>query len=132
MFTGRIRLVERRSIGRLTGEYCHRRSTQNRNGYRNPTDALLRLEGIYAKLGDTTPLVLHGTHPLSDDLVRVARARGVIKMNQNRNVRLGYHDYLEKNVGTAELTELQVRGVEEYSKGIERMMVEVFDSAGKA
>lgn len=53
-------------------------------------------------------------------------------MNQNRNVRLGYHEYLENNCGKVELTELQVQGVEEYAKGVERMMVEVFNSAGKA
>ncbi|KAF4508970.1 hypothetical protein G6O67_005286 [Ophiocordyceps sinensis] len=91
-----------------------------------------RLEDIYEKVGDKTPLVLHGTHPLADNMVRAARARGVIKINQNRNVRLGYHKYVEENCAKAELTELQTRGVEEYSKGIERMMVDVFDSAGAA
>jgi fructose-bisphosphate aldolase class II len=58
-------------------------------------------------------------------------AHGVVKMNQNRNVRLGYHEYVEENCGKVELTELQSQGVEVYSKGIEEMM-HVFRSAGKA
>jgi hypothetical protein len=40
--------------------------------------------------------------------------------------------YLEGNSGKEELTVLQTRGVEIYSEEIERVMVEVFDSAGKA
>jgi fructose-bisphosphate aldolase class II len=91
-----------------------------------------RLEKIHAALGDATPLVLHGTHPLSDKMVQVGMARGMVKVNQNRNVRNGYHKYIAENCNKVELTTLQVEAVEEYSKGVERLMVEVFDSAGKA
>ncbi|KAK7219158.1 hypothetical protein V2G26_007161 [Clonostachys chloroleuca] len=91
-----------------------------------------RLEKIHAALGDATPLVLHGTHPLSDKMVQVGMARGMVKVNQNRNIRDGYHKYIAKNCNKVELTTLQVEAVEEYSKGVERLMVEVFDSAGKA
>ena len=89
-----------------------------------------RLEKIYAKLGNKTPLVLHGTHPLSDDLLRSSMTHGIVKVNQNRNIRLGYHEYIEKNCGNVELTELQMQGVEEYAIGVERMF-EVFGSAGR-
>ncbi|CAH0046594.1 unnamed protein product [Clonostachys solani] len=91
-----------------------------------------RLEKIHAALGDATPLVLHGTHPLSDEMVRVGMARGMVKVNQNRNVRNGYHEYIAENCTKVELTTLQVEAVEAYSKGVERLMVEVFSSAGKA
>jgi len=78
------------------------------------------------------PLVLHGTHPLSDDMVRISMGKGMRKINQNRNVRNRYMKYLGENSGKEELTVLQTRGVEIYSEEIERVMVEVFDSAGKA
>jgi fructose-bisphosphate aldolase class II len=91
-----------------------------------------RLEKIHAALGDATPLVLHGTHPLSDKMVQVGMARGMVKVNQNRNIRNGYQKYITENCNKVELTTLQVEAVEEYAKGVERLMVEVFDSAGKA
>ncbi|KAF4814543.1 putative fructose-bisphosphate aldolase [Colletotrichum tropicale] len=91
-----------------------------------------RLEKIHEALGDATPLVLHGTHPLSDEMVKVGMAKGMVKVNQNRNVRHGYHKYLEENCSKVELTKLQVQGVEEYSKGVERLMVEVLGSSGRA
>ncbi|KAJ5010034.1 putative fructose-bisphosphate aldolase [Colletotrichum sp. SAR 10_99] len=87
---------------------------------------------IHEALGEATPLVLHGTHPLSDEMVKVGMAKGMVKVNQNRNVRNGYHKYLEENCSKAELTTLQVQGVEEYSKGVERLMVEVLGSSGRA
>ncbi|KAH7372087.1 fructose-bisphosphate aldolase [Cadophora sp. MPI-SDFR-AT-0126] len=91
-----------------------------------------RLEKIHAALGDETPLVLHGTHPLSDNMVRASMARGMAKINQNRTVREEYMKHIAENSGKLELTALQSQGVELYSKGVERMMVEVFNSAGKA
>ncbi|KAF4994517.1 hypothetical protein FDECE_13091 [Fusarium decemcellulare] len=91
-----------------------------------------RLEKIHSALGEETPLVLHGTHPLSDDMVRVAMARGMVKVNQNRNVREGYHRYIQENCSKAELTTLQTRGVDEYSKGVERFMVECRPPTWKA
>lgn len=92
---------------------------------------LERLEAIHQALGDETPLVLHGTHPLSDDMVRVGMKLGMVKINQNRNVRNEYHSFIEANCGKLDLTKLQEGAVEEYSKGIERLMVEVFKSAGQ-
>lgn len=76
--------------------------------------------------------MLHGTHPLSDDMVRAGMQRGMRKINQNRNVRNGYHQYIEQNCSKVELTTLQTEAVEVYSKDIERLMVEVLGSAGKA
>ncbi|RMJ09733.1 hypothetical protein BHE90_009062 [Fusarium euwallaceae] len=90
-----------------------------------------RLQNIHTILGDATPLVLHGTHPLSDDMLRKGMELGMVKVNQNRNVRDGYHKYIRENCDKAELTALQVQGVEEYSRGVERLM-EVLGSAGKA
>lgn len=87
---------------------------------------------IYEKLGDRTPLVLHGTHPLSDDLVRVAMRLGMVKINQNRSVRNKYHEYLANFGGKGDLIALQENAVEAYSQDIERVMTEVFMSAGKA
>lgn len=90
------------------------------------------LQRIYGTFGDEVPLVLHGTHPLSDDMVRVAMRDGMRKINQNRNIWNGYHKYMEENGGNGDLTVLQERGVEVYSQGIRRLMVEVFDSAETA
>ncbi|CAK7204221.1 hypothetical protein SEUCBS139899_006975 [Sporothrix eucalyptigena] len=90
-----------------------------------------RLESIHKEVGVEVPLVLHGTHPLSDELVHASMQRGMVKINQNRNVRLEYHKYVEDNCASKELTALQTEGVEVYSHEIERMMG-VFGSAGKA
>lgn len=57
---------------------------------------------------------------------------GMVKVNENRTIRDGYHRYLEQNSSRADLTKLQEEGVEIYSQGVERYMVEVFKSAGKA
>ncbi|KAK2795052.1 hypothetical protein FQN51_000568 [Onygenales sp. PD_10] len=90
-----------------------------------------RLEKIYANLGRRTPLVLHGTNPLSDAMVREGMKRGMRKINQNRNVRNEYHKFLQENAGRVELTVMQSDGVEVYSQGIERLM-RVMGSDGKA
>lgn len=63
---------------------------------------------------------------------RVAMKHGMVKINQNRSVRNEYHQYLAANSSLTELTRLQEEGVEHYSRGIERFMVDVFGSAGKA
>lgn len=93
---------------------------------------LYRLERIHQAVGTDIPLVLHGTHPLSDELVKESLKHGMVKINQNRNVRLDYHRYIEENFSKVELTVLQTEGVEVYSKEIERMMMEVFGSASRA
>lgn len=63
-----------------------------------------RLEKIHQAVGINIPLVLHGTHPLSDELVQESVKHGIVKINQNRNVRLDYHRYIEENCSKAELT----------------------------
>ena len=91
-----------------------------------------RLKKIYEQVGDYTPLVLHGTHPLSDDMVRVAIKLGVVKVNQNRSVRNKYHEFLGSYGGKGDLIALQENAVEAYAQDIERVMTEVFMSSGKA
>lgn len=71
-------------------------------------------------------------HPLSDDMNRVAMKHGMVKINQNTSIRNEYHRYLAANGSLTELTRIQEEGVEHYSRDIERFMIEVFGSAGKA
>ncbi|KAJ9644345.1 hypothetical protein H2204_001697 [Knufia peltigerae] len=125
------------SFVRETGVHFLAPSFGNVHGPYGPGGAekhwqLDRLMKIYEKLGDRTPLVLHGTHPLSDDLVRVAMRLGMVKINQNRSVRNKYHEYLANFGGKGDLIALQENAVEAYSQDIERVMTEVFMSAGKA
>ena len=77
------------------------------------------------------PLVLHGTHPVSDELFQTAISCGVSKINLNRTVRDAYTKFVAEKAGTLELTVLKEQGVELYSQQIERMM-DVLGSAGKA
>ncbi len=76
--------------------------------------------------------MLHGTNPCSDKMLKVGISNGMYKINQNRAVRIKYMKFVEENNAKLELTELQTKGVEVYSKEIERMMSEVLGSAGKA
>ncbi|KAI0151883.1 aldolase [Hypoxylon sp. NC0597] len=78
------------------------------------------------------PLVLHGTHGVSDELFRKARKYGILKINLNRTVRDEYTDFVAKNAGKLELTTLKMQGVDIYAKSIERVMRHVLGSAGKA
>ncbi|KAI1387022.1 aldolase [Hypoxylon trugodes] len=77
------------------------------------------------------PLVLHGTHEVSDELFRETRKYGMLKVNLNRTVRDEYTDFVAQNAGKLELTILKMRGVEVYAQSIERVMREVLGSAGK-
>lgn len=79
-----------------------------------------------------TPLVLHGTHGVSDDQFRDMRKHGMIKINVNRTVRDEYTQFVADNAGKLELTVLKMKAVEVYQKSIERVMKDVFYSAGKA
>ena len=88
------------------------------------------MKAIHEALGPETPLVLHGTHPCSDEMLRVALANGVRKVNQNRTVRTRYMNFLAEEAGKMELTKAQEMGVQIYSEEIERMMV-VLRSVGK-
>ncbi|KAF2007488.1 aldolase [Amniculicola lignicola CBS 123094] len=81
-----------------------------------------RLKAIYEALGSVTPLVLHGTYPCSDEMLKVAIANGMRKVNQNRRVRLKYMDFLARGSGKLELTKLQEEGVEIYAQEIEEIM----------
>lgn len=84
------------------------------------------------KLIPDIPLVLHGTHGVSDELFRETRQYGVLKVNVNRTVRDDYTKFVAENAGKLELTVLKVQAVEIYTESIKRVMRDVFDSAGKA
>ncbi|KAL4972762.1 fructose-bisphosphate aldolase [Aspergillus desertorum] len=58
---------------------------------------LRRLCAIGDLVSSRTPLVLHGTHPVSDDL----------SINLNRTVRDAYTRFIADNAGTMDLTALQ-------------------------
>lgn len=92
---------------------------------------LNRLDEVHSTIPHI-PLVLHGTHGVSDDLFRKTRQYGVLKVNVNRTVRDDYTKFVAENAGKLELTVLKVRAVEVYTDSIKRVMREVFDSAGKA
>ncbi|GLA18125.1 hypothetical protein AnigIFM62618_005280 [Aspergillus niger] len=79
----------------------------------------------------STPLVLHGTHPVSDELFRKAIECGMSKVNVNRTVRDKYTEFVAENAGEMELTTLKVQAVEVYTESVERVM-KLFGSAGKA
>ncbi|EKG14433.1 Ketose-bisphosphate aldolase class-2 [Macrophomina phaseolina MS6] len=78
------------------------------------------------------PLVLHGTHGVSDELFREAMKYGVVKVNLNKTVRDAYTDFMAQHAGKLELTTLKTKGVEVYTMSIQRVMRYVLDSAGKA
>lgn len=90
-----------------------------------------RLLDIHEALPPTLPLVLHGTHPVSDELFLKAMERGVRKINLNRTVRDEYSKFVAQKAGTLELTNLKKQGVEIYTKSIERMM-DLIGSSGRA
>lgn len=79
-----------------------------------------------------TPLVLHGTHGVSDELFQEIMKYGVVKINLNRTVRDEYTHFIAQNAGKLELTTLKMRGVEIYARSIERAMTDFLKSAGKA
>ncbi|KAL4994462.1 ketose-bisphosphate aldolase [Aspergillus recurvatus] len=83
---------------------------------------LPRLSAIGDLVSSTTPLVLHGTHPVSDGLFRKTIACGVRKINLNRTVRDEYTRFIADNAATLELTVLQEEGVKVYTRSIERIM----------
>jgi fructose-bisphosphate aldolase class II len=94
------------------------------------TGYLSRLGAIGSAVGAGTPLVLHGTHPVSDELFLKTIVRGVRKVNLNRTVRDDYTKFVAVKAGTLELTVLQEQGVEIYTNSVERMM-RVLGSAGR-
>ena len=62
----------------------------------------------------------------------IGMSHGMVKINQNRTVREKYMKFLQEHAGKMELTQLHEKGVQIYSAEIERFMVEVAGSAGKA
>ncbi len=90
-----------------------------------------RLVRIRKALPIPVPLVLHGTHPASDELIRKVIGIGVRKINMNRHVRDGYTKFVAENSGKLELTQLQIQSVEIYTRDIVRVMEEVLKSSGK-
>ncbi|OAA57586.1 fructose-bisphosphate aldolase [Niveomyces insectorum RCEF 264] len=78
------------------------------------------------------PLVLHGTHPVSDELFVESRKAGISKINLNRTVRDEYTKFVAENAGKLELTVLKMKAVEIYANSIARVMKGFLDSAGKA
>lgn len=91
---------------------------------------MYRLAAIGKLVAHSTPLALHGTHPVSDELFLSTIACGVRKINLNRTVRDSYTRFIAENADSLELTVLSMEGVEVYAKSIERMM-RVLGSAGK-
>ncbi|CEJ61431.1 Putative Fructose/tagatose bisphosphate aldolase [Penicillium brasilianum] len=91
---------------------------------------LPRLEAIGKLVSHNTPLALHGTHPVSDELFQKTIPLGVRKINLNRTVRDDYTEFVAKNAGSLELTVLSVQGVDIYTKSVERMM-DVLGSSGR-
>lgn len=92
---------------------------------------LLRLEQVHQAVPGI-PLVLHGTHQVSDQLFRDSRQAGITKINLNRTVRDEYTDFVAENAGKLELTVLKMKGVEVYTKSIIGVMEGFLGSAGKA
>lgn len=77
------------------------------------------------------PLVLHGTHPVENELFLKAIDCGVSKINVNRTVRDDYTKFVAENAGKLELTVLKVQAVDIYTKSVQRVM-DLFGSSGKA
>ncbi|KAE8325991.1 ketose-bisphosphate aldolase [Aspergillus sergii] len=77
------------------------------------------------------PLVLHGTHPVEDELFLKAIDCGVSKINVNRTVRDDYTKFVAENAGKLELTVLKALAVDVYSKSVQHVM-DLFGSSGKA
>lgn len=73
-------------------------------------------------MAGSTPLALHGTHPVSDALFQKTISLGVRKINLNRTVRDEYTEFVTKNSGNLELTVLKMQAVEIYVRSVERMM----------
>ncbi|GFN21284.1 class II fructose-bisphosphate aldolase [Aspergillus tubingensis] len=91
---------------------------------------LPRLASIGKLIASQTPIALHGTHPVSDELFQRTIPYGVRKINLNRTVRDDYTRFIAENAGSMELTVLSMQGVEVYAQSVERMM-DVLGSSGR-
>ncbi|KAF3026591.1 hypothetical protein E8E14_014251 [Neopestalotiopsis sp. 37M] len=92
----------------------------------------LSLLGQVRDAAPGVPLVLHGTHGVSNELFHAARKQGMVKINLNRTVRDEYTNFVAENAGKLELTILKTKAVEVYANSISRVMNEILESAGKA
>ncbi|KAK9368603.1 ketose-bisphosphate aldolase [Lipomyces kononenkoae] len=89
-----------------------------------------RLEKI-KKLSPSSILVLHGTFPIIDDLMRKTVALGIRKVNLNRNLHDVYLDFLSRSVGKLEMTKLQEDSIAAWMQEAERC-IQLLGSDGKA
>lgn len=89
------------------------------------------MKEIGQKVPKNVSLVVHGTHPAGDELMRKAIACGVTKININRGVRDPYTAFMAENMGKMDITELQVEAVDVFATACERIMG-VFGCLGKA
>lgn len=94
------------------------------------TGVISRLMEVHQAIADI-PLVLHGTHEVSDGLFRLTKKYGMVKINVNRTVLDEYTGFVAENAGKLELTILKMRAVDVYVQSITRFMTEVLNSAGK-
>lgn len=89
-----------------------------------------RLAAISDTVGPYIPLVLHGTHGVSNEVLLDAVKAGVRKVNLNKTVRHEYGKFVGENSKKLELTKLQEKGVEVYTSEIAALM-DVLGSSGK-
>ncbi|KAI5821198.1 fructose-bisphosphate aldolase [Pyronema omphalodes] len=92
---------------------------------------LERLREIGNLLPEGVEMVLHGTTPAGDELIKDVIRTGVRKINMNGMVRKGYVDAMRENVGASEM-KWQQEAVRAYAEDVGRVMREVLGSAGKA
>lgn len=89
-----------------------------------------RLEKVRDATPDT-PLVLHGAHGASDELLLDTIRRGVNKINASGAIRMGYLNYISSNARSMATPVLKVQAVRVYVRDITRYM-DLIGSAGKA
>ncbi|KAK9362932.1 ketose-bisphosphate aldolase [Lipomyces starkeyi] len=89
-----------------------------------------RLEMI-KKLSPSSILVLHGAYPIIDDLMKKTIELGIRKVNLNKNLHDCYLEFLGKNVGKLEMTQLQEKSIAAWTEEAERS-IKLLGSDGKA
>lgn len=90
-----------------------------------------RLAAIGEAIRHGVPLVLHGTHGVSNEVLLKAVKVGVRKVNLNKTVRRKYTKFVAENAGKLELTALKMKAVEIYAREIAEMM-DLLGSSKKA
>jgi fructose-bisphosphate aldolase class II len=92
---------------------------------------LERLGEIRNMMPEEVEMVLHGTTPAGDELIKEVVKAGVRKINMNGMVRKGYVNAMRENVGASEM-KWQQEAVRAYAEDVGRVMREVLGSAEKA